>query len=202
MKTTIKLVGDRYGLSLIYRNCLFRGISNDRVRVSRKKKLVGLHELNGNVLGIDWYNILISVESYLKGNLAFVADDGLLRDSAAVHGTYRPGKVTPKAVQAILKSITGLKQVRTDIFIDAPLHNSEDMAKDLRRRLKLHTVSDRADAAFNRIFLVQSADIPLKSFRGIVASSDSNIIDHSEKIFDLSRYVLEKCFLFNPPCLP
>jgi hypothetical protein len=58
-----------------------------------------------------------------------------------------------------------------------------------------------------------SADYPLKSFPGVVATSDSSIIDREaiRKVVDLSRFVLESGYgarvpavaeVFIPPAAP
>jgi hypothetical protein len=80
-KASLKLVGDRYRLSRLERNCLFRGVVSVSESERRKTKLVRADELKGQALGIDWYNVVITVESYLKGMPVFLSDDGILRDA-------------------------------------------------------------------------------------------------------------------------
>ncbi|MBA7690182.1 hypothetical protein ES703_98706 [subsurface metagenome] len=142
---------------------------------------------------MDWYNILITVESYLKGYPVFLSDDGILRDAAGVHASYRPGNATSPAVEAILKGITDLKLKSLYLYLDSPISFSGKMASDLRERIiSLLTIPFEVAA-------LPSADFSLKSFTGIVASSDSAIMDKENlpEIFDLSRYVLERSFRFQ-----
>ncbi len=192
-KASLKLVGDRYRLTALERNCLFRGIIADSICQKRKEKLIGPESLAGCALGVDWYNVLITVESYLKGYPVFLSDDGVLRDAAGVHGSYRTSKVTEQARDAILKRIAGLELERLGLYLDSPISFSGKMADDLREQV-FRLLSIPFD-----VEVMPSADYPLKSFNGVVASSDSAIMDREsiQKIFDLSRFILEHNFQFT-----
>ena len=192
-KAGLKLVGDRYRLNALERNCLFRGVVADSVCQVRKEKLIGPESLADRALGVDWYNVLITVESYLKGYPVFLSDDGVLRDAAGVHGSYRSGKVTNQACNAILKGIAGLELKSIDLYLDSPISFSGKMADDLRQQM-MQLLSIPFE-----VTVMPSADYPLKSFNGVVASSDSTIMDKEciHKIFDLSRFILEQRFQFT-----
>lgn len=192
-KASLKLVGDRYRLSRIERNCLFRGVVSVSESERRKTKLVRADDVKGQALGIDWYNVVITVESYLKGLPVFLSDDGIIRDATGVHGTYRSGEVTERAMPAVLDSITALEPQRVDVYLDAPVSFSGSMAAELRGKI--------ADRSHWDVTVCRSPDYVLKSYRGIVASSDSIIIDRAERIMDLPRFVLESRYSFEPPDL-
>ena len=71
-KAALKLVGDRYRLTSNERNCLFRAVIADADCALRKQKLITLDALVNKPLGVDWYNVLITVESYLKGYITVI----------------------------------------------------------------------------------------------------------------------------------
>src|SRR5208337_5604124 len=98
-KATLKLVGDRHELSRIQRNCMFRGVIGEITAARRRAKIVAPSVVSGQPLGLDWYNVLITVESYLRGQLLFVADDGMVRDASAAHGSYRQAGPTGRAIE-------------------------------------------------------------------------------------------------------
>ncbi len=131
-KASIKLVGDRYRLTRLQRNCLYRGIVAEADCATRKAKIVDSTSLQGKGLAVDWYNVLITVESYLKGSPVFLADDGVLRDASGIHGSYRPGQVTDQATESILNSIAKLNLSAVDVFLDSPIPFSGLMAGNLR----------------------------------------------------------------------
>ncbi|MBN1797789.1 MAG: DUF434 domain-containing protein [Spirochaetales bacterium] len=191
-KSSLKLVGDRYRLSKIERNCLLRGIVDTTTSIKRKNKLIGSEQIAHQHLGIDWYNVLITIESYLKGHFLFLADDGVIRDTSAIHGSYRQSKITERAIEIIGNTLVIIKPKEMSIAIDSPISHSKEMADDLRRRFnKLLTMP-----CF--LSLAHSADFELKRYRGVVASSDSVIMDSAEKIFDLAHFSLHTYFQFQP----
>jgi len=188
-KAALKLVSDHFRLSGIERNCLFRSVFAEEDCSRRRAKLIPASEVAGRALGVDWYNVLITVESYLKGFPVFLADDGLVRDSSAIHGSYRPGKVTPTAFDRILATLESLRPASLALFLDSPISYSGMMAESLRDRL----AGLEAECA---VEVQPSADYPLKSFAGVVATSDSSIIDREavRVVFDLARWVLESSY--------
>ena len=194
-KASLKIVGDRYRLSRMERNALFRGVIAHPACAERKSKIVEAHGIRDQSIGIDWYNVLITVESYLRGMPVFISDDGMVRDSSATHGSYRTATVTERAQDAIFDTLRSLAPARIDVFVDSPIAFSAHMADAVRGRL------DGAAPAVS-VTLEHSADYPLKSYRGIVASSDSVVLDAAERICDLPRLVLTNSFGFTPPALP
>ncbi len=192
-KSALKLIGDHYRLSKIQRNCLLRGIVTQNQSITRKKKLIGAKAVRNKSLGIDWYNVLITIESYLKGQLLFLADDGVIRDSSSTHGSYRQSQVTEHAVTTLGKALLDLQPQNLSIVMDSPISFSKMMADNLRT-----TFNAVLPMPFE-ITLLHSADYALKTFQGIVASSDSVIMDCVPKIFDIARYCLSVFFGFIPP---
>ena len=141
-------------------------------------------------MAVDWYNVLITVESYLKGLTILLADDGVLRDSTAVHGSYRRGPVTDRAFDSIVESLRVIAPARVDVFLDSPIAYSGRMAEEIRQKC--------ASLPFPcAVALERSADFALKSYDGVVASSDSVILDRARAVIDLPRFVLERDFGFT-----
>jgi len=194
-KATLKLIGDRHRLSSTQRNCLFRGVVPAHVAAVRRARLVGAAAVAGETLALDWYNVLITVESYLRGDTLFLCDDGVVRDASATHGSYRTGPVTTRAMKEIVAMIERLCPVRVEAYLDHPIAFSALMADELRALLA-EGPGPSIDA---RVTLERSADFPLKSSPGIVASSDSAVLDRCPRAFDLAHAVLRERFQFTPP---
>jgi hypothetical protein len=191
---TLKLVGDRHRLSRLQRNCLFRGVIMQQPADERRKKIVAPASLSGQALGLDWYNVLITVESYLRGQVLFLADDGVTRDASATHGSYRAGALTVRALDEIVNEIMLRGPSRVDVYVDMPIAFSGRMAEDVRTRLAGLPCPSNVELAAN-------ADFPLKTYAGIVASSDSVVLDSCTRVVDLARAVLEGRFGFIPPAV-
>jgi hypothetical protein len=193
-KATLKLVGDRHRLTRVQRNSMFRGIVVDAVAGPRRDKIVLPAHVPGSSLGIDWYNVLITVESYLRGSAIFISDDGIVRDSSETHGSYRRSELTVRALREIAMVLKVMAPSRIDVFLDAPIAFSGLMAEEVR--LILREIPCPAEVS-----VAHSADYPLKGYEGIVATSDSVILDSAQRIVDLPRSVLERSFDFIPPLL-
>jgi len=193
-KATLKLVGDRHRLTRVQRNSMFRGIVVDAVAGPRRRKIVLPADVQGSSLGIDWYNVLITLESYLRGSLIFISDDGIVRDSSETHGSYRRSELTVRAFREIAGELKIMAPSRIDIFLDAPIAFSGLMAEEVR--LMMGEIPCPAEVS-----VAHSADYPLKGYEGIVATSDSVILDSAERIVDLPRSVLQQSFRFIPPLL-
>jgi hypothetical protein len=193
-RAALKLVGDRHELPAEQRNLLFRGVMPRAEAAGRRTRLVPDTAVRGRRLGIDWYNVLITVESYLKGATVFVADDGVVRDAAAVHGSYRVSRLTEQAIGALASAVQAAAPSAVDIFVDAPVAFSGEMAAILRARF--------SGGPFPvTVRVIDSPDHELKLFDGVVATSDSAVIDRAESVLDLARAALAAAHGFQPPTL-
>jgi len=192
-KAALKLVGDHHRLSRLERNCLFRGTIDRATAEDRMRRIVAPDAVRGKPLGIDWYNVLITVETYLAGGVLFLADDGVTRDAAAVHGSWRCSPLTAPATEAVVAAIARLSPSRIDVFLDAPVAFSGELAGALRA-----IVGAAIPTAACEVALAASADGPLKRYEGIVASSDSVVLDSATAAIDLPRLALGWRYGFTP----
>jgi len=195
-KAALKLVGDRHRLPKLERNCLFRGTVVPETAATRLRKIVAPEAVRGRPLGVDWYNVQITVETYLAGGVLFLADDGITRDAAAVHGSWRRSARTAPATEALLAAIARLEPGRIDVYLDAPVAFSGDLAGELREAIRA-----AIPGAASEVALAASADGPLKRYEGIVASSDSVVLDAAAEAIDLPRLALDWRYGFSPPPL-
>ncbi|MBN1523266.1 MAG: DUF434 domain-containing protein [Spirochaetales bacterium] len=195
-KSALALVGDRYRLTRVQRNCLLRGVVEKEKIQQRREKLVQPDMLACCRLGIDWLNVIITIEAYIKGVPLFLADDHVLRDCAAVHGSYRRSDISEKVIRGVLQAVIQVQPGFVEAVIDEPVSFSGKMKHDLQEtiaamRVEFPTV----------VTLAKSADFILKKFDGIVASSDSVVMDAAAGLVDLPRFVLSNMFSFRPPVL-
>jgi hypothetical protein len=188
-KASLKLIADAHRLSKLERNCMFMGIVADDTASRRRRKV--LSSVAGKPLAIDWYNVLITVESYLGGRCVFLADDGVIRDASAAHGSFRVTDITTQAMASIAGELELLMPVRIDAWLDAPIAYSGLMAHELRGRFLALPFPASVE-------LAQSADYPLKTYPGVLATSDSVLLDSAQEVFDLARCVLERRYNFIP----
>ena len=186
-RAALKLVGDRYRLSGSQRNCLYRGITsqaNSDIRILKRTENPK-HQL----IHVDGYNVIFTIMNYLLGKVLFVAYDGFLRDSGESYGKIEKPDLFIRSANLFLDCLTAASPERTIVYLDASVDDSEKHRKMIEDGLWARSLS--GEIRFSRY-----ADKELlKIKKGIIASSDSEIIDHSDVgIFDLARHCLETTF--------
>jgi hypothetical protein len=149
----------------------------------RAVKRVAGEGLRGRHLAVDGFNVLISVEAAIAGGVVFAAVDGSTRDLASVHGTYRHSGSTFAAIEAVGCSLVESGVASAAWLLDRPVSNSGRLAAELRCVAARHgwewTVS-----------LVDDPDPLLHRFEGVVASSDSGVLDYCRAWTDLAGAVI------------
>ncbi len=184
-KGAVTFVGNHYQLTKADREILKRGVYPDSVAQARRNKLLKPEILNNRPLAVDGHNVLITVESALLGRTLIASDDGLIRDTAGIHSSYRQQKITGKALEFILNFLMPIAPESVLFLFDAPLSQSGELALTVTRNLPLYHLQGMARA-------VPVPEKELYGFQGPVASSDSVIIDRVKEPFDLAGQIIRK----------
>jgi hypothetical protein len=184
-KAALELVGNRYGLTSDERHLLHRGVFSDTDSRSRRKKIISIQKVRNKDLAIDGHNVLITIEAGLSGRPLILADDGFIRDISGLSGAFKKTSTTEKAIQLILQAIKKIKPRQTLLLFDAPISMSGRLAQVIRGRLKRERLLGDALA-------VKVPEKILVGFPGIIATSDTVIIDQSKMALDLAGYILKK----------
>ena len=182
-KATLEIVGNRYGLTYDERHLLHRGVFSDKDSESRRSKIVSIKAIQGKDLAIDGHNVLITVEAGLSGRPLILADDGFVRDISGVSGGFKKTEVTEKAIRLIVTSLKGWRPRQALFLFDAPISKSGILAQELRALLKKEGLPGDALA-------VNVPETTLIGFKGIVATSDTAIIDRSKRAVDLAGNII------------
>lgn len=184
-KATLELVGNRYTLTSVERDLLHRGVFSDTDARSRKEKRISINKICNQNLGIDGHNVLITIEAGLSGRPLVLGDDGFMRDISGLSGNFKRSEITEKALSLITQTIKRLKPRYTLILFDAPISMSGRLAQEVKRSLDKEEISGDAMA-------VKVPEKILIGFPGVIATSDTAIIDQSKKVFDLAGYILKQ----------
>ena len=181
--TSLQLVGNRYNLDRLHREVLHRGIFAHEEAKQRRQRLVEPEGLVDDELLVDGHNVLITTESGLAGRLLIAANDGLIRDVAGISHRYRISSLTHEAIDNIFRVLHKHPPGKTLFFLDAPIRQSGELASMLRSTLMRWNLTGDA----------QALKVPEKQLiggKGIVASSDSAILDGVKQAFDLAAAVI------------
>jgi len=184
-KASLELVGNRYGLPSDERHLLHRGVFSNSDSESRRKKKVFVREVRNKDLAIDGHNVLITVEAGISGRPLALGDDGFIRDISGLSGSFKRTETTEKAIQFIIRAIKKIKPSQTLFLLDAPISKSGELAEAVRSYLEREDIPGEAMA-------VKVPERILIGFPGVVATSDTAIIEQSKKVLDLAGHVLRE----------
>jgi hypothetical protein len=184
-KATLELVGNRYGLTFEERHLLHRGVFSDSDSKSRQKKRISIKEVQSQDLAIDGHNVLITIEAGLSGRPLIFGEDGFIRDISGLSGSFKKTEMTEKAIQWLIHALRNIKPRKTLFLFDAPISMSGKLAQGVRGLLKKENLAGDAMA-------VKVPEKILIGFPGVIATSDTAIIDQSKKVLDLAGYILRK----------
>jgi hypothetical protein len=180
---SLELIGNRYSLDRDHRHLLRRGVFAPSVAEERKNKKIALKGLRGKAVAIDGYNCLITLESALKGKTVLLADDAFIRDISGVSGTYRESPVTSQALGLIMDLLLSAVPSEVLFLLDAPISGSGKLAARIRGLMQERGLSGDAQA-------VKVPERVMVEYQGIIATSDTALIDQSEQVFDLAGHLI------------
>jgi hypothetical protein len=183
-KASLELVGNRYELTLDERHLLHRGVFSDADSGPRRKKIISPKEIIHEDLVIDGHNVLITVEAALAGRPLILADDGFIRDISGLSGGFKKTEMTDKAIQLIVTFLKKWKPRHTLFLFDAPISKSGILAQELRTLLKKEGLTGDALA-------MKVPEKILIGFQGVIATSDTAIIDRSKRVLDLAGNIIQ-----------
>jgi hypothetical protein len=188
---SLQLIGNRYNLDNDNRHLLRRGVFPAALAEQRKNKQVSLKKIRGQRLAIDGYNCLITLESALKGKTVLLADDVFIRDISGVSGTYRESPATTQALDLIMDLLIAAAPAEVLFLLDAPISGSGKLAARVRDLLRERGIAGDAQA-------VKVPERIMVGYQGIIATSDTALIDQSNQVFDWAGYLIKE--KLQTPC--
>jgi len=189
-ESAVKLVGDRHALTARQRVALMRSACSDQALKRRSEKLTTLTQSRGGAIGIDGYNLLITIESALSDGVVLVGRDGCYRDLASIHGTYRKVEETIPAVRLIADYLSGFGIAQVDWYLDRPVSNSGRL-KALMAKTLTERESKEDTGTIWSIELANSPDAVLADYAGPVVTSDSVVLDRCATWINLGAEIIE-----------
>ena len=174
----LNFVANHYRLGRRERYLLARCVFPDSWIEEVERKLLPPEEIKGRVLGIDGFNVLITLESLLAGK-AILCEDGLVRDLEYM-GKYKPHGGTESNLRLIVSSLAELSPGRV-VFFYGKNNPGSGVVKALTEELL-----DKFGVP-GEVRLVKSPDHELKAFE-TVATADVGVIGKVEHVFDLAGF--------------
>jgi len=193
-KASLKMVGDKFMLSRDMRQVLYRGISSEISAAERMKKLGSISK--GDLVLVDTYNVLFTVNNYLLGKHLFISNDGMYRDAGEMRGRIINKPVFARTVSLLLELMKEYAGSSFMLYLDEPVSHSGRLSKELQKEMVQHGIKGEA-------LTVKSPDYMLRHERSdAICTSDSAIIDHyTGRVIDLPREILDRYFQPEIPSL-
>ncbi len=182
--SAVEFVSDHYELELNKRHLLTRCVFSKNEINSHKSQLVESSKIENREVGVDGYNVLITVESILKGDRVIKCDDGIIRDLQAIFGKYKMNELTEEAIKTIIERLDKMNPSKVVFFFDKQVSKSGELAGYTRRELEKEGLAGDARA-------VEGVDKHVWESE-ISASSDRIIIERSERVLDIPMELLGK----------
>jgi hypothetical protein len=193
-RAALKLVGDKFMLSREMRQVLYRGVVPVRTAEARRKKIGNVRK--GDLVLIDTYNVLFTVNNYLLGRPLFISNDGMLRDAGEMHGRIINKPQFSRSVSLMLEVLQMWPGATYIHYLDEPVSYSGRLSIELSKDMVQMEIEGDAHT-------VQSPDQMLKAEKSdAICTSDGGIIDQYEgRVIDLPRFLLEHYFQAGFPSL-
>ena len=183
MAPIIKLIGDRYQLSLRQRLALQRTTSKTRSCELRQAKRLPESSIKQGPIYIDGFNLMITLETALSGGVILLGQDGTMRDLAGLRGNYRLIDKTDKALALLGKALRELEAKEVRFYLDAPISNSGNL------KVKLLEYNLKWEIPIS-VEIVDNPD-PILSQMGRIVTTDAIILDACRSYFNLAAYCIQ-----------
>jgi len=183
--SALALVGDRHQLDVRQRRAVKRCACGDVERDSRRAREVPPESLRGATVWVDGFNVLTTVEAALAGGVLLIGRDGVVRDMASMHGSYRRVEETAPALEAIADRLVdrGVGAVRW--LLDEPVSNSGRLGAFIMALAEARALDWTVDVVPDPDpLLIEAREV-------IVASADSGVLDAGPRSWQLARDVVD-----------
>jgi hypothetical protein len=183
--SSLKLVGDRYGLRERQRLAVRRSSCSDQERQRRKDHRISVEQLRNESVVIDGFNLLITIEAALSRGPLLIGVDECVRDLSGVHGSYKAVDETDRALAMIGEVFEVIRPASVLWLLDRPVSNSGRLASRI------------ADVAIQRewpwrVEVVFNPDSRMMSSSDVAITSDASVLDKVERWADLKSYLLAR----------
>ena len=185
LTSSLKLVGDRYGLRERQRLAVSRCACSEQDRQRRKEHCIPVEQIQAQPVAVDGFNLIITVEAALSGGPLLLGVDDCIRDLSSVHGSYRSVEETDRAIMMIGGALQQLAPSRVLWLLDRPVSNSGRLAAKLTDLAARNHWPWEVEVVFN-------PDASIIASPSIAITSDSSILDGVERWTDLKSHLLAR----------
>lgn len=185
MKSASVFVGNHYMLSERQRLALARMVSPEEQLVLRTQKCKTVLE-DGEVVFIDGFNTIITLEIALSGTTLLKCMDGTIRDMAGLRGTYSLIDKTSGAIHLAGKALSGMNISKAVFYMDAPVSNTGRLAAFIHQELSGYGFEVGTE-------VINNVDSVLSGLSNVI-TGDAIILDKCISWINLVRGIIDTEF--------
>jgi hypothetical protein len=185
IKSSLKLVGDRHGLTDRQRLAVSRAACSDEQKERREKSRLPIEAARRESLLIDGFNLIITVEAALGGGVLMICRDGCVRDLSSVHGSYRSVAETETAIGLIGGLLQTANPESAKWLLDKPVSNSGRLARSIGEIASGRGWPWSVEVVANPDRLILRSD-------RVAVTSDSIILDGVSRWINLASHVVRE----------
>lgn len=183
--SSLKLVGDRYGLTARQRAAVSRCSCSDQALQRRLHTRIPGDALYGQPLALDGYNLLTVVTSAMAGQVVLRGREGALRDLAGIHGGPRSETAMAAAARLVGEVLGHLGGGAVTWYLDQAISRSGQL------RHLLLSLAREASWAWEAE-LVLDPDPILAASGAVVATGDRWILDRCARWTPLAAQLVQR----------
>ncbi len=187
MDLAVRCVGDHHQLHARARLALSRACAAPERVDERERKRMDPRALLDETVGIDGFNILVTMEVARGGGPLFRCADGAIRDLAGLRGSYKCVHETEPAIAFLGRWLVEHGAACARVFIDEPVSNSGRV----RALFEEGFAREKAESEFAfDVRTVRDADVALEG-ASCVLSADAVVIDRADRWVSVVSDALE-----------
>jgi len=183
MSVSCCLVGDHYQLTSRQRMAITHVACANKQTARLQAKQLTVSALKNQIVIIDGFNLLITIETALGGGIILNCSDGCYRDLSAVYGSYKIVAETRPAIEQIGKTLEQVFPERVIWLFDRPVSNSGRLAGVVRE------VAEENNWPFTAE-LTDSTDSLLAKSTYPIVTCDSAILERTGRWCNLARAII------------
>jgi hypothetical protein len=188
--SSLNIVVTRYRMSRVERSLLLRCVHRDEYVAKVLRSVVSRDTISGSNLLIDLLNVSTTLIAFLEGECLYKCDDGIIRDLGGSRYWRGRRERALEAIDLIRDHLIAVKPVKIYLVLDRLAPMSGEILKNAEKIFResgFNLEGILADKADKKIIELSRG---LEDLIGVVATSDSLILEKADQIYDLAGEII------------
>jgi len=188
--SSLNIVVTRYRMSRVERSLLLRCVHRDEYVAKVLRSAVSREAISGSNLLIDLLNVSTTLIAFLEGECLYKCDDGIIRDLGGSRYWRGRRERALETINLMRDHLIAVKPVNIYLVLDRLAPMSGEILKNAEKIFResgFNVEGILADRADKKIIELSRG---LEDLIGVVATSDSLILEKADQIYDLAGEII------------